>query len=159
MKATVQELQLRSDLSQKASRETEMDALELQEIVDRSPLNRWLGMSVQAVEKDRVTLRVKWREELMSNPERQSTHGGILATLIDGAADYAIAAAIGRTTPTLNLHVDYHRVASPGDLVVNGGIIHAGRTVATAEAQVFDLEGHLVASGRGLYFVGTRATQ
>lgn len=135
-----------------------MNAPELQAIVERSPLNRWLGMTVQSVEKDRVTLSVKWREELISSPERQSTHGGILATLIDGAGDYAIAAAIGRATPTLNLHVDYHRVAPPGDLVVNARIIHAGKTVATAEAQVFDCEGHMVASGRALYFVGTRPT-
>lgn len=136
-----------------------MNVTELQAIVDRSPFNRWLHMSVDAISDEGITLRIPWRDEFISSPERQSTHGGILATLIDGAGDYAVAAAVGRATPTLNLHVDFHRVAPPGDLVVNARVVHAGRSVATAEAQVFDHAGRMVASGRGLYFVGTPAAQ
>ncbi|ODV41960.1 thioesterase [Cupriavidus sp. UYMMa02A] len=133
-----------------------MNMTEMQAIVDRSPLNRWLGMTVQAVGDDSVSLTVKWREELVSSPERRSTHGGILATLIDGAGDYAVAASLGRAVPTLDLHVDYHRVAAPGDLRVDAGIVHIGGTVATAAARVYDMSGRMVASGRGLYFVGAK---
>ncbi len=136
-----------------------MNVPQLQAIVDRSPLNRWLRMSVESIGDNCITLRIPWRDEFISSPERQSTHGGILATLIDGGGDYAVAAAIGRATPTLNLHVDFHRVAPPGDLVVSARVVHAGRTVATAEAQVFDCDGRMVASGRGLYFVGAQAKQ
>lgn len=139
-----------------ANRENAMNVSEMQVIVDRSPLNRWLGMAVQAVGEDSVSLTVKWRDELVSSPERQSTHGGILATLIDGAGDYAVAARIGHAVPTLNLHVDYHRVATPGDLRVDANVLHQGGTVATAEARVYDTSGRMVASGRALYFVGAR---
>lgn len=129
---------------------------ELQRIVDRSPLNRWLGMRVESVTHDAVTLTVKWREELVSSPERQTTHGGILATLVDGAGDYAVAARIGRAVPTMDLQVDYHRPALPGDLRVVAAVIHAGASVASARTQVFDMTGRLLASGRGLYFVAER---
>jgi len=117
-------------------------------------LNRWLGMKVEAVGDGWVHLRIRWREELVSSPERQSTHGGILATLVDGAGDYAVASRLGRAVPTLDLRVDYHRVATPGDLRAQAKVIHQGGTVATAETQVFDLSDRLIASGRGLYFVG-----
>jgi len=131
-----------------------MDIVQIQAIVDRSPLNRWLGMKVEAVGDGWVHLRIRWREELVSSPERQSTHGGILATLVDGAGDYAVASRLGRAVPTLDLRVDYHRVATPGDLRAQAKVIHQGGTVATAETQVFDLSDRLIASGRGLYFVG-----
>ena len=130
------------------------DIVQIQAIVDRSPLNRWLGMKVEAVGDGWVHLRIRWREELVSSPERQSTHGGILATLVDGAGDYAVASRLGRAVPTLDLRVDYHRVATPGDLRAQAKVIHQGGTVATAETQVFDLSDRLIASGRGLYFVG-----
>ncbi|MGG4053955.1 PaaI family thioesterase [Delftia tsuruhatensis] len=133
-----------------------MDIQKLQGIVDRSPLNRWLGMRVESVEPDSVTLTIQWREELISSPERQTTHGGILATLVDGAGDYAVAARIGRAVPTLDLHVDYHRPATPGDLRVIASVVHMGSTTATARAQVFDQGGRLLVTGRGLYFVAQK---
>jgi acyl-coenzyme A thioesterase PaaI-like protein len=42
----------------------------------------------------------------------------------------------------------------PGDLKAVGRIIRIGGTFSTAEAEVFDGDGKLVASGRGLYFSG-----
>ena len=126
---------------------------QMQAVVDRSPLNRWLGMRVVGITETRVELTMRWREELISNPDRQTTHGGILATLIDGAADYALAAELGRPVPTVDLQVDYFRAATPGDLKVISEIVHLGRTQATARADVYDMNGTLLCSGRGLYYV------
>ena len=128
-----------------------LNASELQAVVDRSPFNRWLGMSVEQVTADGITLRIRWREELISSPERQSTHGGVLATLIDGSGDYAVAARIGHAVPTIDLRVDYHRTATPGDLLAHARVIKLGATFAVAESRITDLAGRLIASGRGLY--------
>ena len=133
-----------------------MDIQGLQHIIDRSPFNRWLGMAVESITPDAVTLTIKWREELISSPERQTTHGGILATLVDGAGDYAVAVRVGRAVPTLDLQVDYHRPATPGDLRVVASVVNLGSTVASARAQVFDSGGRLLVSGRGLYFVAEK---
>lgn len=78
-------------------------------------------------------------------------HGGILATLVDLTADFAIAARIGRALPTIDLRIDYHRPVSDGEVRATGTVIKAGRTIATAEARVYDAKGSLVASGRGAY--------
>ena len=122
-------------------------------LVDRSPFNRWLGMTVESVGEEGIVLRIRWREELISSPERRSTHGGILATLVDAGGDYAVALKLGRAVPTIDMRVDYHRVALPGDLQVEGRIITLGKTLATAESRVLDMSGNLVASGRALYMV------
>lgn len=124
----------------------------LQTLITRAPFHQWLGLEVQEVAEDHIVVVSRWREEFVVNPEGRYTHGGILATLIDVVADYALAAALGKPVPTIDLRVDYHRAAMPGDLTVTGRIIRAGGQFATVEATVADENGKLLASGRGTYF-------
>jgi uncharacterized protein (TIGR00369 family) len=124
----------------------------VQELVTRGPYHQWLGLKVIAVHDDGVELKATWREEWVVNLERRYTHGGILAALVDLGADWAMVKKLGRGVPTIDLRVDYHAVALPGDLIVRGKVIRMGRQFSTAEAQVLDAEGKLLASGRGTYF-------
>ena len=121
-------------------------------LVLRSPYHRWLGLKVVAVSADGIELTATWREEWEVHPERRYTHGGVLAALVDLAADWALVKQTGRGVPTIDMRVDYHAAAMPGDLTARGKVLKAGRQFSTAEAQVFDAEGRLVASGRGTYF-------
>ena len=59
---------------------------------------------------------------------------------------------LGRGVPTIDLRVDYHSPAMPGDLTVRGKVVRLGNQFSTAEAHVHDAQGKLVASGRGTYF-------
>lgn len=121
----------------------------------RAPHHRWLGLKVLAVGPGEISIRATWREEWVVNPDQRYTHGGILATLVDLAADWALVSHTGRGVPTIDLRVDYHRAAAPGDLTVHGKVIKAGRQFSVAEAQVLDQEGRLLASGRGVYATGS----
>ena len=132
-----------------ALRITDLPAM--QAIVDRSSFNRFLGLRIRTLDEDRLVLHMPWQEDLVSNPDLQSTHGGVLATLIDVACDYAIAARLGRAVPTIDLRVDYHRIARPGSLTVEARVLHLGGTLACAEATVADERGQRIASGRGQY--------
>ena len=123
----------------------------LQALAERSPFHRWLGVAVTAVEADAIEMRLPWRAEFVSNPDRGYAHGGILAALIDLAADFAIAAALGRGVPTVDMRVDYHRTADAGELTARARVVKLGSTVSTAEAEIRDGAGRLIASGRGTY--------
>ena len=116
------------------------------------PFNRWLGFKVLKMDDSGLELKATWREEWVVNPDRRYTHGGILAAIIDVAADYAIAVQLGRPVPTIDIRVDYHKAAMPGDLIAKAKIVRSGGQYSTAEAYVYDSEGALVASGRGTYF-------
>ena len=116
------------------------------------PFNRWLGFKVLKMADGELELKATWREEWVVNPDRRYTHGGILAAIIDVAADYAIAVQIGRPVPTIDIRVDYHKAAMPGDLIAKAKIVRSGGQYSTAEAYVYDQEGALVASGRGTYY-------
>jgi uncharacterized protein (TIGR00369 family) len=124
---------------------------QVQEIVARAPFHQWLGLTVLTVGDDSIEIKAKWREEWVVNVDRRYTHGGILAALIDLAADFAMVKQAGRGLPTIDMRVDYHRVAMPGDLIARGKVVRFGSQFATAEAEIIDLDGKLIASGRGTY--------
>jgi uncharacterized protein (TIGR00369 family) len=120
-------------------------------LVTRAPYHQWLGLEVVAVHEDGIELKAKWREEWVVNTERRYTHGGILAALVDATADWAMVAKTGRGVPTIDLRIDYHAVAMPGDLACKGRIVRFGSQISTAEAYIYDEAGKLLASGRGSY--------
>jgi uncharacterized protein (TIGR00369 family) len=124
---------------------------EAQALVDRGPYLRWLGITVKIFQEDLVEIRATWREDWVANPSLQQTHGGILAALIDFAADFALVPHVGRMVPTIDMRVDYHRLAKPGDLVAKGRVVKLGRQFSVCEAEIRDAAGELVASGRGTY--------
>lgn len=122
-----------------------------QEIVTRPPFHQWLGLKVVSVGEGEVELKATWREEWVVNPERRYTHGGILAALVDLGADMALLSRTGRGVPTVDMRIDYHSIALPGDLTIRGKVVRAGGQLSCAEAHVFDEGGKLLASGRGTY--------
>ena len=125
---------------------------ELEARLVASHFNAWMGLRILSCTEDGIEIGMTWREEMISNPALRITHGGIIGALVDVAADYAIAAKLGVPVPTVDLRVDYHRVAQPGDLVARGRVVRLGSTNAVAEASVHDGADRLIASGRGVYF-------
>ena len=134
------------------SREARIGSDRLQQLITRGAFNQWLNFTVVKSDADGLEIRAAWREEWVVNPERRYTHGGILAAIVDVAADYAIAAELGRPVPTVDLRVDYHKAAMPGDLIARARVVRMGSQYSTAESYVYDKDGALVASGRGTYF-------
>ncbi|MCC7487161.1 MAG: PaaI family thioesterase [Burkholderiales bacterium] len=124
----------------------------LGQLLRRGPFNRWLDFTVLRVDGEGIEVKATWREEWVVNPDRGYTHGGILSAIVDVASDYAIAARLGRAVPTIDLRVDYHRAAMPGDITARARVLRLGSQYSTAEASLYDKDGELVASGRGTYF-------
>jgi uncharacterized protein (TIGR00369 family) len=71
-----------------------------------------------------------WRDEIVSNPKIASAHGGILSALIDLTGLYTILAAGGTPRATIDLHVDFHRPALPGQLRAIGRLVKMGRQIS-----------------------------
>jgi uncharacterized protein (TIGR00369 family) len=126
---------------------------ELQARIRVAKLHQWLGLEVLEASADAITVKAAWRDEWVVNPARGYTHGGILATLVDVVADYALAVQLGNPAPTVDLRVDYHKPAMQGDLTVKAKVIRRGGSFACSEAFVYDKDGELVASGRGTYAI------
>lgn len=131
--------------------ENTVTSQDLEARLKANPFAAWMGLSILSLDEDTLEIGLVWKEEMIANPEARNTHGGILAALIDTAADFMIAAKVGKPVPTIDLRVDYHSAAVPGDLRARARIIRMGRTFSTAEAEIFNADGKLIASGRGVY--------
>ena len=131
----------------------------LQERMSANPFNRWMGMQITALTENEITVKITWREEMISNPEAKYTHGGILGATIDTVADFMIAAKVGIPVPTVDMRVDFHSAAGPGDLTCVGKIVRLGRTNSVAEAVIYDVDERLIASGRATYFTAVAHNQ
>lgn len=104
-----------------------------------------------SAEPGRVVIRLPFRDELLRADDSDWYHGGVVAALIDIAGDYALWSQIGSGLPTIDMRVDWLRPARRGTLVAEGRAIKVGRTVSTADVEVRDEKGELVAIGRGTY--------
>jgi uncharacterized protein (TIGR00369 family) len=129
----------------------QLTAEQVQAMLTRGPYHQWLGLRVLEVGEDSIEIAATWREEWVVNPERRYTHGGILAALVDLTADWALVSKTGRGVPTIDMRVDYHRAAMPGDLIARGKVVKFGSAISVAEAHIYDQSGALLASGRGVY--------
>jgi uncharacterized protein (TIGR00369 family) len=74
----------------------EMTVERVQTMITRAPYHQWLGLKVNTIHDDGIELTATWREEWVVNPERRYTHGGVIAALIDLAADWAMIKRLGR---------------------------------------------------------------
>ena len=90
------------------------------------------------------------------NPQMR-VHGGYAATLIDSAMGCAVQTKLPANTGygTIELKVNYVRKidAATGRMLCTGNVLHAGRTMFTAEAKLTDEKGKLYAHGSGTFLV------
>jgi len=124
----------------------------------RNHFASWMKMKLVRAIDGEVDILVPWRDEFISNPDARFMHGGVLAAIVDTTGSFATATRLGRPPQTIDMRVDYHSTARPGDLIARGRIVRMGRTIATADTEIFGLDHKLVASGRGTYLSAANDT-
>jgi uncharacterized protein (TIGR00369 family) len=70
---------------------------------------------------------------------------------------YTLAIQVGRGTPTVDLRVDYLRLAVGTDLVARSRTLRRGSRLGRIDVEVRDAAGELVAVGRGTWSAAPRA--
>lgn len=133
------------------------DPATLQAWVDEAPYHRLVPLVVEAVDPGagRVVMRLPFTGSITRQASGDQVHGGPIASVIDSAGTFAVAAMVGHGVPTMNLRIDYVRPAVQTDLVATATVRRAGRTIAVCDIDLHDEQGRLVAIGRGTW--GTAA--
>jgi uncharacterized protein (TIGR00369 family) len=132
---------------------TPLSAADIQQMLDVSPFNLFLGLTVVSADpvKQEVTMRSAMRSEFERRPGSKQWHGGVIASVIDTAGDFAVGMMVGRGLPTINFRVDYLRPAIDTALIAVSRVRRAGKSVGVADVDIFDEKGSLLAVGRGTY--------
>jgi uncharacterized protein (TIGR00369 family) len=123
---------------------------QLRERLAQTAFSAWLGLTLESSDDSGVAFRMSARPEMLGSPSTGALHGGVVASLIDTAASYAVMARTGHSVATVDMRVDYHRPAISPEYRIEGSIVRLGRTMATADARMYDDKGSLLASGRAL---------
>lgn len=129
----------------------------LQRDIDTPPFHKFLNIGVESVDTENgvVTLRLPFQAAFCRSPDVLQIHGGVTSAFVDIAGDYALVAVLGYGVPTINLRLDFLRMAENTDLVAVAKVIKAGRTIGVVDITVTDDDDRLIAIGRGNY--STRA--
>jgi uncharacterized protein (TIGR00369 family) len=123
---------------------------QLRERLSRTAFAAWLNMTLESSDESGVVFLMPARPEILGSPSTKALHGGVVASLIDTAASYAVMARTGRSLATVDMRVDYHKPAIGAQYRIEGSIVRVGRTFATADARMYGEQGALLASGRAV---------
>ena len=125
----------------------------IQEILDGSPFIHLLKMRAVSLDRERqqVVIDMPIAPEFERHPGTGQFHGGVIASLIDVAGDFALVILVGGGVPTINLRIDYLRPAGGAKLRATASVRRAGRTIGVVDIDVTDGSDRLVAIGRGCY--------
>ena len=124
---------------------------QLSELLRKSRYHQFLNIELTDVSDKELTFRLPFNEQFLADEAETYIHGGIIASLIDIAGDFALAAVTGRPLPTIDMRIDYLRPAGKEDLYAKATVVKAGRTLGVSDVVVTNPEGKQIAVGRALY--------
>jgi uncharacterized protein (TIGR00369 family) len=114
--------------------------------------HRWLGIELVSAGGGDVEVRLPYREEFRGDEAGTNIHGGIIATLADIAGCFAVISAVGHDVPTVDIRLDYLRMAPPGEtLVAKARAVKTGRTIGLADVEIRLGSGRLIAVARATF--------
>jgi uncharacterized protein (TIGR00369 family) len=125
----------------------------LRQSIAQVPFHQWLRPEVVAADETngRVVIALALRPEFRRDPERPEIHGGIVAALVDIAGHAVVAAKLLHGVPTIDLRIDYMRMAAGSALYATAEPIKVGRTIGLVDIRVTDDQTRLVAVGRAVF--------
>jgi uncharacterized protein (TIGR00369 family) len=112
---------------------------------------RLMGMRVVRADGDGARLELEVRAEHLQ--AYGTAHGGVTAGLLDAAMGLAAIAAVPGDAgcATVEMKLNFTSPARPGPLTGEGRVLHLGRRLVTAAAEVRDDDGVLVAVAQGTF--------
>lgn len=113
------------------------------------PIAAMLDIDLHSIEPGHVVFKAR-AAEYYYNPGG-AVHGGVITTLLDSAMGCAVLthldAGIGYGTVQLNIHMVRPVTIETGEIRAEGSTLHVGRSIATCDARLVDLNGKLYAHG------------
>ncbi len=115
-----------------------------------APIGRHFGMRL-SYEGAQAVFRMPYNPAL--DHALGQTHGGAIATMLDNAGWFTVAPYFETWIATVEFHVRLHRPVAKQELVARGRLVNLGRRLSTAEMEVRNERGRLVATGSGSFTV------
>lgn len=130
------------------------------------PFNRMLGLKLDYLNSDHVTMNFDMKEELVGNVLQGILHGGVISSVLDMAGGMVVMAhvlhenmdkpvddlvrIIGKTS-TIDLHINYLSPGRGSRFIAKAWLIKAGNKIAFTRMELSNEDETLIATGNATY--------
>ncbi|MBC7910636.1 MAG: PaaI family thioesterase [Pyrinomonadaceae bacterium] len=130
---------------------TEVERQRIEKAFADVPFARLLNIEMGEMERGKARLHLGVRDELRQN--NGLMHGGVIASLIDTAAAFAILTVLepNKTTTTVDLTIHYLRPLIKGRATAEARVVRAGRRIIVVAIDVLDEAEHVAATALTTY--------
>ncbi len=140
----------------------------INEIFEKVPFNKVLGLKVESIRPDCVKTVFEMRDELKGHYELGMLHGGVISTVLDATGGLAAAMDIQKKThsesleaklerslrmSTIDLRVDFLRPGLGNRFVVTAYTLRTGNKVVVTRIELHNDQNDLIAVGTGSYIL------
>ncbi|HEX8846918.1 MAG TPA: PaaI family thioesterase [Pyrinomonadaceae bacterium] len=110
----------------------------VREAFENVPYAHFLGIKLGLLQPGEATLHLELRDEMRRN--NGFVHGGVVASLADTAAAFAILTLLepDQTTTTVDLTIHYLRPLLKGEITARARVLRMGRRVMVISVDVLD---------------------
>lgn len=118
----------------------------IREAFERVPFAHLLKVELGEMKRGAAAIHLEVRDELRQN--NGVVHGGVIASLVDTAAAFAILTFLepDQTTTTVDLTIHYLRPLLKGRITAEARVLRAGRRILTISVDVLDEDKVLAAT-------------
>lgn len=142
---------------------------ELTEIFTAIPFNRMLGLKLEEVMPNYITMSFTMKKELIGNFLHGILHGGVISSVIDMAGGVAVMMAaiqkhqnksidelkdiLGKSS-TIDLSVNFIRPGKGEQFLAKAYALHSGKRISFSRIELYNQEQSLIATGSATYLIG-----
>jgi uncharacterized protein (TIGR00369 family) len=141
----------------------------LTQVINAIPFNRIVGLSLEAIAADHITMRFDMNPDLIGNYLHGILHGGVIATVLDMAGGTAamitavqkypdktfaeISTQLGKASTT-NLTINFMRPGKGKHFIAKASVLQSGNKITFTRMDLFSDTHELIASATGTYLLG-----
>jgi uncharacterized protein (TIGR00369 family) len=147
-------------------------ALALQELHNafaEIPFNQVLGLRLEDLNQDAISLRFALKPELIGNYHQHILHGGVISSVLDMAGGVAaMTSVIAKNidtnlahiknilskTSTIDLHIHYLKPGNSHAFIAKAKVQHSGNKICFTSMELYTEEQTLIATGTATYLIG-----
>lgn len=122
---------------------------EIQDSFSDSPFFSFFGFEIVHFEEGNVILKLPIEEELLN--VNGTVHGGVHATMLDTIMGMVIRSVTKTRCTTINMNVSYLSPSYSGEMFAKARILKQGYRIVSAEGELFDNKGNLLAKSNGSF--------
>jgi len=135
---------------------------------EKVPFNKLLGVKIEWLGYERVTVSFQMRDELIGNYRRGMLHGGVISSVIDVSGGLCAAMGVQQTmsrrtlearlerlgrVSTIDLRVDFLRPGIGKRFIAKAYNLRTGNKIAVARIELSNDQSDIIAVGTGSYLV------